>query len=168
MNKKIIYAGVGVILLISLFLGYVAGRGYKTYEINLEKKSAQKNNLPLSGEFTFGKEIVDPDVYAPKITKLAGEKDSTGGYNLNIQTANLKFAPQLVGKEVEQNVGHAYVYVNNVPAGRAYSSWFYIPENFFNPGTNTISVTLNANNYKVWWSKKGTLEARANLEIFKN
>lgn len=156
------------IFLVSLFLGYAAGRGYKTYEINMEKKFSSESNKNLSnlGEPAGKmKEVVNPNVYAPKILKLSSEKDLYSGQNLKIDLAHMRFAPELLGKEVTQNAGHAYVYVNGVAVGRAYSNWYHIPENFFRPGTNTVSVTLNANNSNVWWSKKGTLEARTSIEV---
>ncbi len=161
-------------LIIPLFLGYAAGRGYKTYEINLEKRTAQidnkqvdQNKAQKSDMQDSAKELVSPYVYAPKIVSLVAEKDSMSGYNLKINTGSFRFAPELVGKQVTQNTGHAHVYVNNVKVGRVYSEWVNIPDSFFKTGTNTISVTLNANNHNVWWSKKGSLEARANLDIFK-
>jgi hypothetical protein len=57
--------------------------------------------------------------------------------------------------------------VNDQPAGRTYSNLYHVPESFFKSGTNTVSVVLHANNYKTWWSKKGTLEARYTTEVIR-
>lgn len=159
-----------IIIFTCLLSGYAAGRGYKTYEINLDK-NLNKNNQTKIDHTSMGnahnqKEIVSPKVYAPKLT-INPLKDTMGSYNVQILTNNFKFTPENVGKEVVQNTGHAHVYVNNIKVGRAYGEWFNIPDSYFTSGTNTISVTLNANNHNVWWSRKGTLEARASADILK-
>lgn len=165
MSMKKIYIIIALVLIISLFVGYAAGRGYKTYEINLEKRSFPTQSI--SSLESFEKEQVHPDFYAPKILAVDAVKDLKDGYNVNLKTVNFKFAPDNFGKDLVQNSGFAYVSVNGQGVGRLYSPIFHIPESFFKSGTNTISVTLQGNNYKTWWSKKGTLEARYNLEINK-
>lgn len=168
-----IYILIFVVFIISLFVGYAAGRGYKTYEINSQKKTGQSSNTPLSTNTSLSnpdtqnldKELVDPETYAPKITGIATDKDLQNGYNLNISAQHFDFSSKSFGKPVEQNSGYAYVFVNDQPVGRAYSSLYHVPENFFKSGTNTVTVVLHANNYKTWWSKKGTLEASYSTEV---
>jgi hypothetical protein len=162
---KKIYIIIVAVLIVSLFVGYAAGRGYKTYEINLEKNSAPTQSI--SSLESFEKEQVDPDFYAPKILAVETVKDQKDGYNLKLKTSNFKFTADNFDKSLEQNTGFAYVSVNGQGVGRIYSPVSHIPESFFKSGTNTISITLQGNNYKTWWSKKGTLEARYNLEINK-
>lgn len=162
---KKIYVIVGLVCILSLFVGYAAGRGYKTYEINLEKKLSANSPQNNFNENIFGKENVNPNVYAPKIISLSARSTSVGGMNVKIETQNIRFNPEL--KDVVQNTGFANVFVNGKYVGRAYQNVYYISPEFLKSGTNTISVTLNANNGNVWWSKKGTLEARSNLDIVK-
>jgi len=172
MSKKVfVTLGVIVAIVVLLFVGYAAGRGYKTYEISMEKNSSGMKGMNMNDgigdhHMDNAKELVNPNVYAPKVT-INAVKDSMGGYNVQILTNSFKFTPEMAGKEVVQNTGHAHVYVNEVKVGRAYGVWFNVPDSFFKNGTNTISVTLNANNHNVWWSKKGTLEARASLDVLK-
>ncbi len=169
---KKIYIIIVVVLIISLFVGYAAGRGYKTYEINLEKSNGK--NISSTGLLAsdpdskvLDKELVDPNFYAPRILEVTATRDYQSGYNLKLRTSNFKFTPETLNAALEQNAGYAYVSVNGQNIGRVYSPIYHIPESFFNTGTNTISVVLKANNYKTWWSKKGTLEAKYDLEIFK-
>jgi hypothetical protein len=170
---KKFYIITAIVFFLSLFFGYAAGRGYKTYEISRDKslsgiaKTFQQTNASNSTEnVSTQKELVDPTTYAPKILKLDAMKDSQNGYNLHITTSHFDFiSPEKLGKDLEQNTGYAYIYVNDQNVGRAYSEWSHIPENFFKPGTNTISVTLQANNYNTWWSKKGTFSAKLSTDI---
>jgi len=162
-SMKKIYIIIAIVFIISLFVGYAAGRGYKTYEINLEKNSTPTKSL--SGTETFEKEQVNPSFYAPKILEVVSEKDGKSGYNVKLKTANFRFTTDNLNKDLEQNTGFAYISVNGQGVGRTYSPIYHIPESFFSTGTNTISITLQGNNYKTWWSKKGTLEARYNLEV---
>lgn len=157
-------------IIFSLFLGYAGGRAYKTYEVKMSEMHNEGKHENMANHSTMehnDKELVDPTVYAPKILKLEAAKDTMSGYNIKLATSNFKFSPEEVGGPVTQNAGHIHVYVNDVKVGRGYSAWYHIPDSYFKTGTNTISVTLNANNHNVWWSKKGTLEARANIEIVK-
>jgi hypothetical protein len=166
LKKYWVKVGLVVVLITCLFLGYAAGRAYKTYEIKMQGMHVGQENSSQHSSEHLEKELVNPNVYAPKIVKLEATKDSVSGYNIKISTANFKFSPENVGKDVQQNQGHIHIYVNGNKVGRGYSNFYHIPGNFFTTATNTISVTLNANNHNIWWSKKGTLEARANLEIF--
>jgi hypothetical protein len=174
MNPKSKYILIGALVAVAmLFVGYAAGRGYKTYEINLAKKESEHNSQNASmsehtpADTSLNKELVNPKFFTPKIVSLLPVKDADGGYNLKIETKYFRFTPDLVGKQVLQNTGHAHIYVNDVKVGRAYSNWFYIQDSFFQNGTNTISVTLNANNHKVWWSKNGTEEVIAKIFVQK-
>lgn len=170
MTKKqvaILTISIGII---TLFLGYAGGRAYKTYEIKMSEmhqNSKHKDAINHSEIEHNDKELVDPNVYAPRITKLEVFKDTMSGYNIRLDTLHMKFSPEQVGGPVTQNTGHIHVYVNDIKVGRGYSNWYHIPDSYFKTGTNTISVTLNANNHNTWWSKKGTLEAKASIEVIK-
>lgn len=160
---------VGLSVLFSLFIGYAGGRAYKTYEIKMSEHMKKSEHASM-GHSTDSmshneKELVNPNFYAPRILKIEAFKDSISGYNIKVDTANFKFTPEQVGGPVTQNTGHIHVYVNDVKVGRGYSSWYNIPSSYFKVGENTISVTLNANNHNVWWSKKGTLEAKENIKV---
>lgn len=170
MTKKQVVILTVVIGVLALFLGYAGGRAYKTYEMKMADMHNQGDHKMMDSGHEMehkheDKELVDLNVYAPKIIKLEAFKDSMSGYNIELATSNFKFSPEQVGGPVTQNAGHIHVYVNDVKVGRGYANWYHIPDSYFKTGTNTISVTLNANNHNVWWSKKGTLEARANIEV---
>jgi len=170
MTKKQVVVLAIIVGLVTLFLGYAGGRAYKTYEVKMSEMHENGGHQDMADHSTMehnDKELVDPTVYAPKILKLEAVKDTMSGFNIKLDTSNFRFSPEQVGGPVTQNAGHVHVYVNDVKVGRGYSAWYHIPDSYFKTGTNTISVTLNANNHNVWWSKKGTLEARANIEVTK-
>jgi hypothetical protein len=168
--KKIIFISL-FIGLICLFVGYASGRGYKTYEVNIEKQKEAQAKQEMENHMAHEmkmpeKELTNPKYLPAKIISLTPTKDMDGGYSLKIDTQYFRFTPEMVGKQVVPNTGHAHVFVNGVKVGRAYSPWFFIPASFFKSGTSTISVTLNANNHNVWWNKDGTIEASSSVEVF--
>lgn len=172
MTKKQVAILTLTIGLIALFLGYAGGRAYKTYEINLEKRVTLKNTNtsgvtnntpdPSAGQ----KELVDPNVYAPRILKLETTKNPDE-LSLKITADRFKFSDNTNPEPVVQNAGYANIFVNGNYLGKSFTDTFQIDNAQLQNGTNTISVTLNANNGKTWWSKKGTLEARTNVEVVK-
>src|SRR5210317_2639752 len=73
-------------------------------------------------------------------------KDTKDGYNLIIETANFKFAPENVNLANNGNEGHAHIYVNDVKY-RQYSPYFHLSNNLLRKGENEIKVTLNSNDH---------------------
>jgi hypothetical protein len=72
-------------------------------------------------------------------------EDEVGGWNLQIQTTNFRFAPENVNGANRDGEGHAHIYVNGEKIARVYGPWFHIgslPEE-----RNEVAVTLNANDH---------------------
>ncbi len=154
MSKKI-YGVVGLLIALALLvIGYAAGRGYKTYEVNLQASKMEMDHSTMPsmehGHISVAQNRVNPKV------KLTATADTMGGYNLNIATQYFYFTPQNAGKYPVQNTGHAHVFVNDVKIGRAYGQYYYVAPEFLKSGTNTITVILNANNHSDWIAKDGT------------
>lgn len=163
-----IYLLIFLVFATSLSIGYVLGRVYKTREINRQEMIKSQENVFLNNDLSYGlpgKELVNPKYYAPRIDSAKVLKDKQSGYNLQINTSYFYFTPEKFNQPISQNSGYAYVYVNDKKVGRTYSQWVHLPEALFKTGTNTITITLNSNNYHVWWSKNGTVEAKYITEI---
>lgn len=86
---------------------------------------------------------------APSLTHLVFP-DAVGGYNIQILTQNFEFTPASINREVEDNAGHAHIYVNGEKIARVYSNWYHLPANALSEGVNVVSVTLNANDHSEW------------------
>lgn len=76
--------------------------------------------------------------------------DAVDGYNIQILTRNFRFAPAAINGAVEDNAGHAHVYVNGTKVMRVYSDWVHLPGQILQPGVNLVTVTLNANDHSTW------------------
>ena len=90
-----------------------------------------------------GFEIADENIL-PKIVSLDLEEDPKEGYNLLVDVANFRFAPESVNTEPVIGEGHAHVYVNDEKIGRIYGPVLHMP--LVTEG-DVVRVTLNMNNH---------------------
>lgn len=100
--------------------------------------------------------------------KLAAYADTMGGFNLEVKTTNFNWVPEKAGKQIDAfavTEGHAHVYVNGVKIGRLYGEWLYIPKTYFVTGKNTITVSLNGNNHRDWYSSDDTYQIKGDIEV---
>lgn len=74
------------------------------------------------------------------------DADPVEGWNLYVGTANFTFEPNKVGTESSPTAGHAYLYINEKPVQRIYSTWTHLPT--LPGGENVVKVTLNANGHE--------------------
>ncbi|MBT5573816.1 hypothetical protein N9C75_02035 [Alphaproteobacteria bacterium] len=102
------------------------------YSTNHEKK----HDSPIH----IGKNIAVPTI----IAKL--EKDPVSGFNLNLETSNFIFAPELSGLEHKNGMGHAHLYIDGQKIARLYGNWFHIIE--IPKGAKTLEITLNSNDHR--------------------
>lgn len=99
----------------------------------------------------------------PAVTVRVDE-DTVRGWNLYVGTANFTFAPKKVGGESSYSEGHAYLYINDEPAQRIYSTWTHLPT--LPPGTHEIRVTLNANGYETLTTQDTPIEDSTTVEVY--
>lgn len=158
--------GLSVLFISILLSGYAAGRGYKTYEINKEKKleeiarnSNEKQNPKFATTNLF------PGWKIPKIN-LEINKDNSDGYNLKIRAISFWFTSQTLGNRPVPNTGYANIFINNKFVGRSYGEIQYLDNSLFKNGTNTITVVLAANDNSLWTTKEGT-KIEASIDVFK-
>lgn len=76
--------------------------------------------------------------------------DAVDGYNIQVLTRNFRFTPAAINGAVEDNAGHAHVYVNGTKVMRVYSEWVHLSGQVLQPGVNLVTVTLNANDHSTW------------------
>ncbi len=86
------------------------------------------------------------DVSGPNAPTLAAglTPDPVAGFNLHLQTANFRFAPENAGRGDRPGEGHAHVYVNGEKIARLYGPWMHIADL---PPDATVAVTLNSNDH---------------------
>ncbi|MFC5586133.1 hypothetical protein ACFPOD_13525 [Nitratireductor kimnyeongensis] len=92
---------------------------------------------------------VAPDGPVPSVTHLMFP-DVMDGYNVQILPVNFAFTPADINREVQDNEGHAHIYVNGMKISRVYGQWFHLPAKLLKPGLNEVTVTLNANDHSEW------------------
>ncbi|KPZ54307.1 MULTISPECIES: hypothetical protein [unclassified Pseudoalteromonas] len=92
---------------------------------------------------------VSAELPAPTVTHLVFP-DAMDGYNVQILTENFTFTPSRINRKSVFNEGHAHIYLNGAKIARAYSMWFHLPGSLMQPGENTVTVTLNANDHGEW------------------
>lgn len=71
--------------------------------------------------------------------------DPMGGWNLEVQTQNFRFAPEHVSTPHVIGEGHAHVYVNGTKIGRLYGNWMQMPSLV---AGDVVAVILSSNDHK--------------------
>jgi hypothetical protein len=74
-------------------------------------------------------------------------KDAVGGYDLDVDTTNFTFTPQLINTAPIIDQGHAHLYIDG-QLTILLGPWYHI--NALTPGLHTIAVSLNANDHSVF------------------
>ncbi|NMG59863.1 hypothetical protein E1H12_15390, partial [Geitlerinema sp. P-1104] len=94
---------------------------------------------------------------------LIAHSDPMRGWNLEIQTTNFRFAPEEVNQENQPNAGHGHLYINGERGARVYGPWLHLPH--LPPGSNEITVSLNANNHQAWTHNGQPIEATVVVNV---
>lgn len=74
--------------------------------------------------------------------------DAKSGFNLSITATNFRFTPESVNGDHVPGEGHGHLYVDGIKTARLYGPWFHVAG--LEPGEHTLSVTLNANDHRVY------------------
>lgn len=82
----------------------------------------------------------------PEAPRLAARllPDAKGGWNLQLEVENFRFAPERVNTAHRPGEGHAHVYVDGRKVARLYGPWMHIES--LSEGA-TVTVELNANDH---------------------
>lgn len=114
--------------------------------------TAQSAKTDMSGMGAMHQHPMRPtslDAPVPTVTHLVFP-DRMDGYNVQILPRNFRFTPASVNRKVQNNEGHAHIYVNGTKIARIYAEWIHLPSALFQPGENLVRVTLNANDHSEW------------------
>lgn len=72
--------------------------------------------------------------------------DPASGWNLHLEVANFRFAPEHAGQSAVDGEGHAHIYVNGTKLARIYGDWYHIAS--LPKGAVNIEVGLYSNDHK--------------------
>ncbi|MDN4594064.1 ZIP family metal transporter [Polycladomyces subterraneus] len=72
-------------------------------------------------------------------------KDSESGWNLHVQTAHFRFAPEFVNGPNRIGEGHAHLFVDDKKVARLYGPWYHMDS--LGPGKHEIRVELFTNQH---------------------
>ena len=85
---------------------------------------------------------------APQAT-LAIQKDPTGGFNVQVVTANFVWRPEMASMQHIPGEGHAHVYLDGRKIMRIYNEWFHLNTFQFStkPGEQLLSIEFVGNDH---------------------
>lgn len=156
MNKTIISAAI----IGSLVIGFGGGFGisiildhdmHKDLHHNHEnKKTHDEKDHSHNQSHMHSETEIDTTLPEPKVS-ISITEDKKSGYNLRLTIDNFKFTPEKASLEDQTpNEGHAHLYINDKKIARIYGEWYHIDSNYLMKESNTVTVTLNANDHSDW------------------
>ncbi|MGD1863957.1 MAG: hypothetical protein ACFB0D_05330 [Phormidesmis sp.] len=92
------------------------------------------------------------------------DADPVQGWNLYVGTANFTFEPAKVDGESSPTTGHGYLYINDKPIQRIYSTWTHLPT--LPGGENVVKVTLNANGHESLTTQGEPIEDSVTIDVY--
>ncbi len=92
------------------------------------------------------------------------DADPVQGWNLYVGTANFTFEPTKVDGESSPTEGHAYLYINDKPVQRIYSTWTHLPT--LPDGESVVRVTLNANGHEILTTQGEPIEDSVTIDVY--
>lgn len=96
----------------------------------------------------FGGEMELREGDAVPLVSVALAPDEMIGWNLHVQTANFRFAPENVSRAHVPGQGHAHLYLDGEKLARLYGPYLYLPS--LPPGEHEIAVRLYTNNHAAY------------------
>jgi hypothetical protein len=127
-----------------------------------ERHSMPHSSHDMNGGMHHGKMEISSNQAVPSVT-LNVQPDPMGGWNVNVDTTNFKFAPEQVNQTSTASEGHAHLYVNGKKLTRLYSNWYYLDS--LPAGKNTITVTLNTNKHQDLFYQGKRIEASKQIMV---
>lgn len=100
-----------------------------------------------SGHHDHGAEAISlPGGETAPSVALRVFRDPVAGWNLKVETARFRFAPEAAGAAHRAGEGHAHLYVDGEKVARLYGPWFHLAS--LPKGAAELRVTLNANDHR--------------------
>ena len=126
---------------------------------------SESNNLPAhlsNHEKIHGSPIyIAKNIAVPTIAAKL-ERDPTSGFNLNLETRNFTFAPELSGLDHKDGMGHAHLYIDGQKIARLYGNWFHISE--IPKDAKSLEITLNSNDHRPFFVNNALISSIIALE----
>lgn len=92
-------------------------------------------------------------------------EDPKAGFNVRIQTANFRFAPENASTAHVEGEGHAHLYVAHLKINRIYGEWYYFDAAGLEPGTYELRVDLNSNDHRPLTYNGSPIEDRVMITV---
>ena len=102
----------------------------------------------LTHDHTGGHGRLNVPVGAAPEVRLTARRDDILGWNILLETANFRFAPEAVNGAHVPGQGHGHIYVNGEKIARLYGPAYHLSD--LGPGEHVITVTLNANDHSIY------------------
>ena len=106
---------------------------------------------------------VPTDEPQPSLAMRVAEDSDTGGWSVNIDTKNFRFAKDLADSEHVAGTGHGHIYVNGVKLGRLYEKVATIGA--LPKGNHVVRVTLNTNDHQTYMVAGKRVTATASITV---
>ena len=90
------------------------------------------------------------------------QRDPVSGFNLNLETSNFTFTPELTGLEHSNGMGHAHLYMDGQKIARIYGNWFHISS--IPMGAKELIITLNSNDHRPLFANNLPISSIITLE----
>ena len=107
-----------------------------------------------------GVELAD-DMTAPEVIMTVTD-DPKAGQNIETTVLNMAIEPEKAGGEHVPGEGHMHVYVNGELLAEAYNDWLHFD---LEPGNNTVTVELSANDHRPYTVNGVAIAAVARLTV---
>ncbi|GAB4374727.1 MAG: hypothetical protein Kow00121_19560 [Elainellaceae cyanobacterium] len=94
---------------------------------------------------------------------LVVHPDARQGWNLEVQVAHFRFAPEQVNQPGPTDEGHAHLYVNGIKVARLYGPWYYLES--LPAGRYELAVSLNTNDHQTLTHNGQLIQSVVVLEV---
>ena len=106
---------------------------------------------------------VSEDEPQPNLTMRVAEDRDTGGWKINVETKNFRFAKELADGDHVAGTGHGHIYINGVKLGRLFENTASIGA--LPKGKHIVRVTLNTNNHQTYMVAGKRVTATAEITV---
>ena len=99
----------------------------------------------------------------PSLAMRVAEDGDTGGWIVNVETANFQFSKELADADHVGGKGHGHIYINGVKLGRLYEKTASIGA--LPKGNHVVRVTLNTNDHQTYMVAGERVTATATITV---
>ncbi len=141
-----------IILLISLFLGFIIGFYTNIIYPILEEIYQEKESKVLHNHLSDNSNHSHKPIEVSKIGPIPSVNliinNDSSGWNLQIISENFKLTPENVNFEHIPNEGHIHFYIDGKKITRIYSEWYNLPSKWVPENSKEFKITLSTNDHR--------------------